>query len=134
MTNITTEGLNLNLLPTITAEMQVSREAAKTAKDGSPLSFISLDVQTLEPVAFPRNDGNEPRSSKQRFRIECNKDRAPEAFDELINAPLGSTIRFKARLFSRGGKVRDFNQNLACLEALEAQVLTVQKRVDEDPA
>lgn len=92
--------------------------------------IISIQVQLPEPVAFPRSDGKDPVSSRQTFDVECHKDRAPEAFKALIDAPMGARIKIGGYFRSQNARVagRDstsWPRALGYLVADRAEVLQV---------
>lgn len=90
-------------------------------------SFGNLRVSLPSPVRFERNDGGEPTTANPRWDITVSKDRHPEVFNLLKNAPLGVHLRISAQTMGRGARVRrgtqEYTNYLGAYEAVGAENL-----------
>ncbi len=129
MSEVASRGLDY--LPTLSAfQGQVTRNySGKT-----DTNIISIEVRLPEPVIVPRDDGKEARPYYQTMEVECYRNRSPEAFETLMNAPFGAVVEFKgARVRSQSASIKSWSKNLLMAEATNAEVkqVLVDKAVAE---
>lgn len=118
---------NVEFLPVVTGELAVTRPS--DWKEESKM--LNFQLQTLDSIAFDRvNDEGEVEEGngmRHDFRAVVYKDRSPEVFNLLKNAPLGTRVQFTGRLGMQRAQVngsggRSYNIPLAQIEITEATI------------
>ena len=127
---------SLNLLPQLQPTEMVVAEGPRQRADGTFPGMLTLQVQTVGPVFYPRADGGDPISRTERFAVQIHADRAPKAYAEACLPNIfGLRCRIAGRLNGQSASVemkdgKSFRSRLAVIEATEFELLESKSRRD----